>query len=141
MQLKARLLAPVHDVAACAARIETAREASPPSYSASGTPQRLLREREPQQQRVDALLLLHQRNDVGGALLLEQPVAVRADRVEVARIGGERGAEMRLGGRVAAPLRDLAEQRLDPRIDVGRRIRERREPAFESSLPPPSPYR
>ena len=90
--------------------------------SASGRPQRLLRKGQTQQQPVHALLVLDERNDFGGAVLFEQPVAVGADRVEIARVGGERRPEMRVGGGVAAPLRDLSKQRLEPGLRVGGRI-------------------
>ena len=74
LQLEARFLAPMHGIAARATRVE-ARAQSRHRRFGFGTPQCLLREREPQQQRIDARLVLHQRHDVGGTPLVEQPIA------------------------------------------------------------------
>ena len=93
MQLEARFLAPMHGVAARTAGVE-ARAQGRQRRLGFGAAQCLLRERKPQQQRIDALFVFDERNDVGSALLFEQPIAVRADRVEIARIGSERCPEM-----------------------------------------------
>jgi hypothetical protein len=107
--LKARLLAAVHDIAACAARVE-ARAQRRDGRVRFRPLQRLLRERQPQQQRVDPRFALHQRDHLRRASMVEQPVAVRAQRVKVARVGGQCRLEVRRCARVAAALRDFAQQ-------------------------------
>ena len=82
--------------------------------AASGRLARALRQREPQQQRIDPGLVADERDRVGGTLLVEEPIAVRAQQIQVARVGFERRAEVSFGGGVAAAMRDFAQQRLGP---------------------------
>ena len=101
-------------VAAQAARSE-ARAQRSRRRGRVGVAQSLLRDDLAQQQRVRARVRRDERQRVGRAPGVEQPVRVRGTRVEVLRVGGQRGAEVRARGRVAAPVRELAQQRLAPR--------------------------
>ena len=92
-QLEARFLAAMHGVAPRPACVET-RAQRGHCRVGFGQPQSLLRKREAQEQTIHALLLFDERDDVGGAVLFEQPVAIGSDGVEIARVGGERCPEM-----------------------------------------------
>ena len=112
-ELEPRVLALVHRVAAGATRLE-ARAQGLDRRRGFRPPGRALRQREPQQQRIDPGLVADERDRVGGTLLIEEPIAVRAQQIQVSRVGFERRAEVSFGGGVAAAMRDFAQQRLGP---------------------------
>jgi hypothetical protein len=110
-ELEPRVLALMHCVAAGAARLE-ARAQGLDRRRGFRPPGRTLRQREPQQQRIDPGFVADERDRVGGSLLVEANRSTRP--ADTGRGLASSAAEVSFGGGVAAAMRDFAQQRLGP---------------------------
>ena len=112
-ELEARILPRMHGVAARMARVE-ARTQCLDRRGGFGPRERVLRQCQAQQQRVDAALGLQQGEHVGRSILIEQPIAYAPSRYASLSPAPSAARKCRSGGGIAPTVRNFAEQRFGP---------------------------